>query len=79
METNLAWNLTEIECLTLYYDSGTGAAGIHSVFFFLFVCFRFEQSRIVCRLYSFLRKENPKRDDLFFKRLRIELKSERTI
>ena len=56
MEMNLAWNLTEMERLTLYYDSV--AAGMLSLSFF-----RFEQDSLqnrVCGVYVFLRGETQK-------------------
>ena len=45
VEINLAWNLTERECLTLYYKGGIGAADMLLVFFF---ASSGSQSRIEC-------------------------------
>ena len=72
VEMSLAWNLTERECLTLYYDSAEelGRLACFQCFFVclfvcLFVCFRFERASVqnrVCGLYSLeIEKKTKKR------------------
>ena len=75
---NLAWNLTERERLTLYYNSAEELGRLACFSFFIFSLRAGVSLEWSVKPLLFLRRGNSKSDDSL-KRLRIALKSERTI